>query len=441
MLAVVVSRADSASERIGEQLLALGSWTEHEDTDRPDGAGGGTVYRSDGIELRTFDALHINATGLASAFDDPDRLFVASRHAGDTGPLLTAHPTGNAGPAEHGGSDASFAGAAPDSLGALLDAFERHAPDGYGTAIECTHHGPTDIDCPSLFVELGSSETEWNDSAGARAVARAILDCREPPASQRPFVGIGGGHYVPRFERIARETDWSPGHMLVDWSLAEMAHPREATDVIRAAFERSGARHAVVEGEYPVVCEVIESLGYRVVSETFTQTTDGVPLATVEAIESAMTTVADGLRFGAPATAYEGEFVVRALPETLTEEAANIDTDAARAAVGSHALAYETEQGGTRPTGQMGLTDESRFDRVVAALAEVLESSYETVEVKERAVIARDEQFSPEKAATLGVGEGPAFGALAAGESVEVDGRTIEPEVVHETRTERFPIE
>ncbi|MDZ7746956.1 MAG: D-aminoacyl-tRNA deacylase [Halobacteriales archaeon] len=78
---------------------------------------------------------------------------------------------------------------------------------------------------PSLFVELGSDDAQWDDPAGARAVARAILDARDA-TPQRAFVGIGGGHYVPRFERIARETDWSPGHMLADWSLDAMAHPR-----------------------------------------------------------------------------------------------------------------------------------------------------------------------------------------------------------------------
>ena len=440
MLAVVVSRADRASQHIGEQLLALGSWTEREDGSRPDAEGGGTVYRTDGIELRTFDELHIHAEGLASAFDDPDRLFVASRHAGDTGPLLTTHPTGNSGPAEHGGDDASFARADPDSLAALLDAFDGYAPDGYGTAIECTHHGPTDIDVPSLFVELGSDDQQWDDPAGARAVARAIFDARERLATQRPFVGVGGGHYVPRFERIARETDWSPGHMLADWSLDGMAHPREAEATIRAAFERSGARHAVVEGDHPVLCEVIESLGYRVVSETFTQTTNGVPLSTVEAVEAAVTTVGDGLRFGGPATGYEGDVVVRSLPASLASEAANIDTDGVREDVANAAVAFETEEGGTRPVGRVALADESSFGGIVAALADVLHESYETVEVGEGAVVARDQQFKPEKAATLGVGEGPAFGALAAGESVEVDGRTIDPEVVHETREERFPL-
>ncbi|MFC7177074.1 hypothetical protein [Halosegnis marinus] len=68
----------------------------------------------------------------------------------------------------------------------------------------------------------------------------------------------------------------------------------------------------------------------------------------------------------------------------------------------------------------------------------MLRAKYDTVEIADGAVLAREETFVPEKAATLGVGEGPAFGKLAAGEAVEVDGRTIEPHAVHEERELRF---
>ncbi|MFC7177075.1 D-aminoacyl-tRNA deacylase [Halosegnis marinus] len=305
--AVVVSRADRASEHIGERLLALGDWTDHEDADRADAAGGGTYYRTGGAELRTFDELHIRAEGLAEAFDDPDLLFVASRHSGDTGPLLTAHPTGNPGPAEFGGEAESFARAAPNALSALLSAFDEHAPEGYGVAMECTHHGPTDLDVPSLFVELGSDDEQWDDPEGASAVARAILDCRGvAPDRERQLVGFGGGHYAPRFERVVRETDWAVGHVLADWSLEDMAHPREARGVVAAAFERSAAEHALVEGDRPVLREVIDDLGYRVVSETWARETTGVPLGTVEELESALAPVDEGLRFGDPGAGYEG---------------------------------------------------------------------------------------------------------------------------------------
>ncbi|MFB6244166.1 MAG: D-aminoacyl-tRNA deacylase, partial [Halobaculum sp.] len=176
MLAVVVSRADSASEHVGRRLRELGSWTERTDDSRPDGEGGGTVYRSTDtpvtLELRTFDAFHLRLDHPEAAFStEPDALVFASRHSGDTGPLLTCHFTGNFGEAEYGGDDHAFAPAAPGLQRALVSAFDAYAPEGYEVGIECTHHGPTAVGVPSIFAELGSDESEWDDPEGARAVA------------------------------------------------------------------------------------------------------------------------------------------------------------------------------------------------------------------------------------------------------------------------------
>lgn len=91
MIGIVVSRADSASVHIGEHLLELADWDERTDGDRPDADGGGTVFSRDGFELREFDDLHIDLDDPAEAFDaDLDLVVVVSRHAGETGALLTA---------------------------------------------------------------------------------------------------------------------------------------------------------------------------------------------------------------------------------------------------------------------------------------------------------------------------------------------------------------
>ncbi len=459
MLGVVVSRADRASEHIGEHLRDLADWQRDTDTSRPDPEGGGTVYRTEGAELREFDGLHLYLDGVAEAFDDVDLLVFASRHSGETGPLLTAHHTGNFGAADHGGDDGSLARACPNAHATVLDSLAEHAPDGYDVGTECTHHGPSEVGAPSLFVEVGSAEPQWEDTDAARAVARAILDLRgvapdrpvEGPADdgdhesdryRRHLVGFGGGHYAPRFERIVRETDWAVGHVAADWGLDAMGMPSAAADVIARTFERSRATYAVVEGNRPALTEVVEGRGYRVVSESFVRAVEGVALSLVDRLETELVPVDEGLRFGEPARTVTPDTAVEtvALPTELAERAAGIDADAARAAVGDVALAYETRENGARPGEHAALVSSGDYDALVDGLSAVLTDAYDEVERTDDAVVARKSAFDPEKARTLGVPEGPKFGRLADGNPVDVNGDTIDPARVRSERVDRFPV-
>ncbi|WP_336136054.1 D-aminoacyl-tRNA deacylase [Natronomonas amylolytica] len=440
MLAIVVSRADEASEHIGEHLLELAEWTEHEDDTRSDENGGGRYYRTDGAELRTFEDLHLCLDGVAAAFDSPDMLVFASRHSGDTDALLTAHATGNFGPAEYGGYAGSLARAAPNALSTVRRAFEEHAPEGYDAGIECTHHGPSSVGCPSLFVELGSGEEQWEDAEGAAAVARAILDLRGVDSStDRAVVGFGGNHYAPRFDRVLTETDWGVGHIAADWALEEMGEPHEARAVVAKAFQASGADHALVDGEYPELEGVIEELGFEVVSETWLRETTGVPLDLVAQLERDLTPVDDGLRFGGPAEGYGGGFYVDDLPTELLDEANGIDREAVFDVLSTHALAYETEEGASLVSGPVALPEAATYRDLIGELAAVLESKYDTVSVADDAVVARREAFDPELAREAGVEEGPAFGRLSTGEPVETGSETVTPDDVRRAREQRFP--
>ncbi|MES3162003.1 MAG: D-aminoacyl-tRNA deacylase [Halorubrum sp.] len=516
MIAIVVSRADSASEHIGDRLRAIEDWTRHEDPSRPDAAGGGTYYRTNGFELREFDDLHIELSNPAAAFGgsagadansktaaELDFLVFVSRHSGETGPLLTAHVTGNFGPATYGGQPETLALAAPGAVKRVVDGLATHAPDGYDVGIECTHHGPTDTTVPSLFVEVGSDEPQWGDPAAATAAARAVLDLRETGpaltgADGRPrhVVGFGGGHYAPRFTRIVRETDWAVGHVGADWALDEMGAPGANRETVAAAFERSDAHHAVIEGTNPDLRAVIEALGHRVVSETWVRAVDDRPLALVESLESTMTAVDEGLRFGSVTPAVEpdgpagndlstptgpshsvggdpsvdeapspGEsldqiLTVRSLPAGLLSRAQGLDGEAARTAVETNTVAFETEQAGTRAAGVAAFVADGAtpgYEDLIIDLAAVLESGYDEVTIqwnsegsvddgssddgeRDGVVIAQKAAFDPELAAMRGVPEGPAFGRLANGEAVELDGETIRPEAVSRETEDRFPI-
>ncbi|WP_232701011.1 D-aminoacyl-tRNA deacylase [Halobacterium wangiae] len=426
MIGIVVSRADSASAHIGDHLLDLGDF-ERTDED---------VYHADGFELREFDDLHLDLDGVAAAFDDPEFVVFVSRHAGDTGPLLTAHFTGNFGAAEYGGSDRSLPPACPNAHRRVVAALDAHAPDGYDVGMECTHHGPTDVGAPSMFVELGSGEDEWNDPDGARAVAKAVLDLRGvPPRTDRSLVAFGGGHYVPRPERIVRETSWSVGHVAADWGLADLGDPREHADVIDQMFEASGATRAVVDGEKRAVESVVADLGYRVVSETWVREVDGVLLDLAESLETDLQSVDDGLRFGDPAAAHRGDYVLVDLPPELLDAAHATDAEATVDAGRSTALAVATEENGNRLTGAAAFADEDAYATFLERVVAVLESDYDDVTVGDGTLTASRETFDPAAASEQGVPEGPAFGRLASGETVTVDGREIRPADVSRTES------
>jgi D-aminoacyl-tRNA deacylase len=443
-IGIVVSRADHASLHIGEQLLAQGDWTEHEDEALPDAHGGGSYYLNGPFELREFDELHIGLGDPTPAFSEEPRLLVfVSRHSGETGALLTGHFTGNFGEAEYGGEDRALAETAPSALSAYVAALAAHAPEEYDVAIEGTHHGPTELDTPSMFAELGSGEAQWDDPDGARAVAQAVLSLRGVSADRdRQIVGIGGGHYAPRFGRVLQETPWAVGHIASDWQLEELDHPRsnEARAVLEAAFERSGATHALLDGDHPEVAEVIEQLGYRTVSETWVRTVADRPLSLVRALESAVATVDEGLRFGVHVPADTEDWEKVSLPDDLLATAQNVDGEGTREAVAESTVAFDTIESGTRANGDAAVPDREAYDELIDDLAAILREDYDEVTVDEDAVVAREEAFDPEKARKLGVPEGPKMGMLSSGESVEVDDEVIPPSAVLSQRKEQFRV-
>jgi D-aminoacyl-tRNA deacylase len=124
--------------------------------------------------------------------------------------------------------------------------------------------------------------------------------------------------------------------------------------------------------------------------------------------------------------------------------AQGLDEAAAREAIEANAVAFGTTQAGTRAAGRVAFAADDAAPGhadLVADLAAVLAADYDEVVVDDDAVIARETAFDPALAADMGVPEGPAFGRLASGEPVEVDGETVRPEAVSTRREERFPTE
>lgn len=489
VIAIVVSRGDRASQHIGDHLLDIGDWADHVDTSRPDVDGGGSYYRQDGVELREFEQLHIHMEDPVSAFSQPEAVsavIFVSRHSGDTGPLLTAHFTGNFGDAEYGGRPGSFAPAAPALQKRLVEQFKAHAPSEYDVGIECTHHGPTELSVPALFAELGSDEPQWDDPRGAGAVARAVLDVTSSGSDRRPdlvgadgsrrhLVGFGGGHYAPRFTRIVEKTAWAVGHIGSDWQLdtldtpddgtdpddtAELDTPDnpddspESTEVVQEIFSASRAGVAVIEGDRPALVSTIRRLGYRVVSETWVSVVDDRPLVLVDALEDCLVSVDSGLRFGrqrpnpptdgwesaAPAV-IKDSLVIHPFPHELLSRTQGIDPARTREVVIEHTVAFDTKQAGSRAAGEAGFTSLEAYNALVAGLVDIFRERYDEVDRDSGVVIARETKFDPALAKKRGVPEGPAFGKLANGNPVEVDGDRVTPDQVSRVTEERYQVD
>ncbi|MEA1925258.1 MAG: D-aminoacyl-tRNA deacylase [Candidatus Altiarchaeota archaeon] len=141
---------------------------------------------------------------------------VASKHASKSGkPCLTCHPPGNYYSADYGGNPCELSYAPAFYLRKALQLLqEKQEREGinYEVSFESTHHGPTGLKQPVFFVEVGSTKKEWGDLRACSIAAEVIneLLSYEPANGDKTAIGLGGGHYCPKFTRIK---DYAIGHI------------------------------------------------------------------------------------------------------------------------------------------------------------------------------------------------------------------------------------
>jgi D-aminoacyl-tRNA deacylase len=146
----------------------------------------------------------------------PDYLIFASRHRSKTArPAFLVHTTGNWGKeADFGGEpqQLSKASALIHKAG-FLSLIEQELPSiltDFSIDIEVTHHGPTLLEKPLIFMELGSSKVEWKIGDAGELLTRAIINTiykfleLKKEGVQQVGLGFGGTHYAPNFHRLIR---------------------------------------------------------------------------------------------------------------------------------------------------------------------------------------------------------------------------------------------
>jgi D-aminoacyl-tRNA deacylase len=206
------------------------------------------LYVSHGKSLLQLD-------NLDKIFPDSEAFIFLSRHSSESGiPTLTCHFTGNF-------SDNNQYGGLPRELGIchpyLQKQFIKEISDkqycvrDYEITIEATHHGPTSLKKPLLFIEIGSTEKQWADTQAASVVCDILISIltRKTPKTRCRAVGIalGGTHYPRKFNKVLLETEFglatvAPRHSLdwVDESMIEQMLSKSFEKVTHGIVDRKG---------------------------------------------------------------------------------------------------------------------------------------------------------------------------------------------------------
>lgn len=171
---------------------------------------------------------------------DAEAIIFCSRHRAESGqPALLVHSTGNLGSeALFGGNPQQLSVSAPSLVSAALKKLfeERNKMqlNEFDVSLEVTHHGPTTMNTPLVFVELGSSEALWTHKEGARAVAAAVMECAAEPLSGAAAIGFGGTHYASKFNKLVLEKNYKVGHLAPKYAINDLTE-----DVLNQMISRS----------------------------------------------------------------------------------------------------------------------------------------------------------------------------------------------------------
>ena len=241
------------------------------------GSDGENSYlrRGDDV-IMNISGLHIRAEDIderAKAFGIvPDEVVFMSRHKAASGiPTLTVHPIGNYKTADFGGRDGTLVRSSPRSMSQALRLISKYNDtDLYKVSFEVTHHGPY-LETPTYFIEIGSDETHWGDKDAAEILGR-VLEDTVPAEGHMIAIGVGGGHYAPRFTEMALGYKIDIGHMVPGYQLDGMDDETVVRYLKQASEATEGTKcvylhkKAFKKSEQRRMEELIASAGLEVVS-------------------------------------------------------------------------------------------------------------------------------------------------------------------------------
>ena len=362
---------------------------------------------------------------------DADLIIFLSRHSSvNPVPVLTVHVTGNLSTADFGGLPGSLPPASPAWMQAVLKNLASRAPPGYRVAYEVTHHGPSELSTPSFFVEVGSTEKEWRDTAAGYAVAESVLNA--DPEDAIPLIGFGGTHYATRETEIALSSRGAFGHI---------AHSREvgnmSEDTVRRMAGQTGAvaayidKKALKSGEISRLETILASLPLIRLTEKDLVNMGELSFPHYVEMRAMARDFSPEARLHLHRFREDGSPIVATVPEPLLLEAIKTGGKEWAAALETMPLAHISTP--KKPVLPSFITTEGNYARVLhdlISLCVATISKDQELAVDGEDLLIRRRRLDPRKARELGIPQGPMLGELMKGSPIRIGETIITPDMV-----------
>ena len=152
---------------------------------------------------------------------DTDFIIFASKHQSQIpNKTLSIHSIGNFKEAKYGGKSNTLSPASALLTKYFFQTLNKNNNLNYEVTLEATHHGPL-IETPSIFIEIGSTKSEWEDKKAGKLIAETIIESVNSfkKKSYKIAIGIGGPHYCPSFNKIQLGDKFAISHIVPKYNL------------------------------------------------------------------------------------------------------------------------------------------------------------------------------------------------------------------------------
>jgi len=236
---LVFSESDRAGVNIANALINIYGFKKSEVTyqDKP-------VYKLD-IENETVLLVSIIEDVVDAQYVEqnfkPSLVVFLSRHVSLSGTAtLSVHVPGNLGPETYGGLPYKLSIAPANAMKAALIEMNKLVEERglkFKVSYEATHHGPS-LDVPSMFLEIGSAQRDWENFEAGEVVASAAMAAIRCTLRFPAVLAVGGPHYNPKFTNVGLWKDLAPAHIVSKYALENFKNVRLLKTCVERTLEK-----------------------------------------------------------------------------------------------------------------------------------------------------------------------------------------------------------